>query len=83
MATTAMQKRDTQQNQVNVPERLEQARYFSPLVDIYENDDAFVFQADLPGVKPADLDIRYDNGVLAIEGKVAPRQPAEQNYVWR
>jgi HSP20 family molecular chaperone IbpA len=69
---------------VNVPERIEQnVTWFTPLVDIIESHDAFIFQADLPGVKAGDVDISYENGVLTLAGKVNPRQPAHHNYVWR
>jgi HSP20 family protein len=82
MANKAIQK--TQNQQVNIPERIEQnATYFTPLVDIVENNDAFVFQADLPGVKAGDVDISYENGVLTLTGKAAPRQSPEHRYVWR
>jgi HSP20 family protein len=80
MSDNAIQKRE---NTANVPERIEQATYFTPLVDIAETDDEFVFQADLPGVKAGDVDITYENDVLTIQGKVTPRQPAEQRYVWQ
>ena len=80
MENTAIQKNE---NQVNVPERIDQATYFTPLVDIVENSDAFIFQADLPGVKAGDVDISYENGVLTLSGKVNPRQPSGQNYIWR
>ena len=68
---------------VNVPERIEQTAYYTPLVDVVENNEAFVFQADLPGVKAGDVDVGFENGVLTIEGKVQPRQPAGQRYAWR
>ena len=80
MSDTAIQK---QQNNVQVPERIEQQTYYTPLVDITENDDGFLFQADLPGVSAGDVDVSYDNGVLTIAAKVQPRQPAGHNYVWR
>jgi HSP20 family molecular chaperone IbpA len=81
MENTAIQKNE---NQVNVPERIEQnAAWFTPLVDIIENSDAFIFQADLPGVKAGDVDISYENGVLTLAGKVHPRQPANHDYIWR
>ena len=69
MENTAIQKTEKQENRVDVPERLDQATYFTPLVDIIENNDAFIFQADLPGVKAGDVDISYENGVLTILGK--------------
>jgi len=80
MSDTAIQK---QENTVQVPERIQQQTYYTPLVDITENDEAFLFQADLPGVKPGDVDVSYDNGVLTIAAQVQPRQPAGHNYVWR
>ena len=84
---TAIEKRD-EQGTVNVPaERTESqqqaATYYTPLVDIAETPEGYMFLADLPGVKPADLDVTYDNGTLAIEAKVAARQPAGQRYAWR
>ena len=80
MSDTAIEKHE---NATNAPERIEQATYFTPLVDIIETGEEFIFQADLPGVKAGDVDVSYENGVLTIEGKVQPRQPAEQGYVWR
>ena len=81
-AGTAIEKRP-QAGTVNVPERIEQASYYTPLVDVMENDEAFVFQADLPGVRAGDVDVGFENGVLTIEGKVQPRHAAGRNYLWR
>ncbi|MCG6868831.1 MAG: Hsp20/alpha crystallin family protein [Gammaproteobacteria bacterium] len=41
---------------------------WAPAVDIKEEDDAFVLHADLPGVKPDDIEVNMDNGVLCIKG---------------
>jgi len=79
MSNTAIEKHD---NATSAPERVEQATYFTPLVDVIETGDGFIFQADLPGVKPADLDVSYRDGMLTIEGKVQPRQPAGHGYLW-
>jgi len=78
---TSIQNR--QNNTVNVPERMEQATYYTPLVDIIENADGFTFLADLPGVRAGDVDVTFDNGVLTISAKAHPRQQASQTYVWR
>jgi HSP20 family molecular chaperone IbpA len=80
MRNTTIQKRE---NQEPVPERIEQTSYFTPLVDIIDTDDEFVFEADLPGVKAGDVDITYDSNVLTIQGKVNPRQPQNQKYIWQ
>ena len=81
MSETAIQTQDTQQ--LSIPQRVENRTWYTPLVDIYETDESYVFQADLPGVKAEDLDISFENGVLTMEGRVGPRQPQGPNYMWR
>jgi HSP20 family molecular chaperone IbpA len=46
---------------------------YSPRFDIWENDDEMILYGDLPGVMPEDLDVRFENPVLTIHGKVSPR----------
>ena len=46
---------------------------FTPRVDIVETDEESLLLADLPGVKPEDVDVRFDNGELIIDGRCAPR----------
>ncbi|HET7811263.1 MAG TPA: Hsp20/alpha crystallin family protein [Steroidobacteraceae bacterium] len=41
---------------------------WSPAVDIHEEEQRFVLRADLPGVKPADIEITAEKGVLALRG---------------
>lgn len=81
MADTAIQKRDAQQ--VNIPDRIDQSATFTPLVDIFETNDEFIFQADLPGVKAGDIDVSYERGLLTISGKVQPRQTEQTRYLWQ
>jgi HSP20 family protein len=40
-----------------------------PRVDISENDDEFIVQTELPGLKKDDVQITFDNGALKIEGE--------------
>jgi HSP20 family molecular chaperone IbpA len=80
MSDTAIQKNE---NTATTPERLEQESYYTPLVDVIETDDAFIFQADLPGVRPEDVEINYENGVLTLSAKVQQRQPQNTNYIWQ
>lgn len=42
-----------------------------PRVDIYETDKELVLYGDLPGVAPADIDLRYERGELVLQGKIA------------
>jgi HSP20 family protein len=44
-------------------------RPWSPAVDILETEDALVLRADLPDVKPQDLDVRMENNTLTLSGK--------------
>ena len=41
---------------------------WSPAVDIHEEAGRFVVHADLPGVKPGDIEITADKGVLTLRG---------------
>ena len=40
-----------------------------PAVDIHEEDERFVLQADLPGVDPDAIEVTMENGLLTIQGK--------------
>ncbi|MBX3086337.1 MAG: Hsp20/alpha crystallin family protein [Anaerolineae bacterium] len=40
-----------------------------PAIDLKENDNAFVMQAELPGFTPEQIDVRVENGVLFLKGK--------------
>lgn len=42
---------------------------FSPRVDIFEREDLFVIEADLPGVSEKDIEIKYNDGVLTLKGE--------------
>src|SRR5688572_8719552 len=93
-SNTAIEKRPNNTETVNIPQQAEsdprpspaQAEaYYTPLVDIIENNDAFVFQADLPGATADTVVVSFHDGTLTIEAKVAPRHPQGQkaNYLWR
>jgi HSP20 family protein len=42
---------------------------WAPAVDIHEESQRFVVRADLPGVKPADIEVTADKGVLTLRGE--------------
>jgi HSP20 family protein len=54
---------------------------YTPRVDIVETEHELLLQADMPGVAPEDLDIRYENGELSLVGKVAPRYAGVEHLV--
>lgn len=40
-----------------------------PAVDIKEEEDRYVLHADIPGIKPEDIEITMEHGVLSIRGE--------------
>jgi HSP20 family molecular chaperone IbpA len=46
---------------------------FVPRIDIWEGEDELVLYADMPGVKPDNIDIRFENRELTIRGQICPR----------
>jgi len=44
-------------------------RVWSPMVDVYEDQDAIVIKTDLPGVSQDDIDIEMNNDMLTIRGE--------------
>jgi HSP20 family protein len=51
--------------------------FFTPRVDIYETDNELTLYADIPGVSPEDVDLRYEGGELVLRGRVKPRHRDE------
>jgi len=47
--------------------------FFTPRVDIVETEKELVVYADLPGVRPEDVELRYERGELILHGKVRTR----------
>ena len=45
-----------------------EAAGWTPSVDVYETADAFVVTAELPGLARADIDIRFHDGHLTLQG---------------
>jgi len=45
---------------------------FVPDCDVLENDEAIILVADLPGVRPENLDVDVREGVLTLTAKVDP-----------
>ncbi|MBI4524143.1 MAG: Hsp20/alpha crystallin family protein [Deltaproteobacteria bacterium] len=46
-----------------------EARGWNPSVDLYEAADAFVLEADLPGVKAENVKVEVQNGDLVLQGQ--------------
>jgi len=54
---------------------------FRPRFDIWETEHELVLCGDMPGVSPADLEVRFENKELTIHGKAPARhQDVEMLY---
>jgi HSP20 family protein len=42
---------------------------WTPSVDIYEGKDEIVLEAELPGMKPEDVDVSIENNIITIRGE--------------
>jgi HSP20 family protein len=47
---------------------------FVPLVDIEETEDAWIVEAEVPGVKPEDVTVEVRGSELAISGEIKERR---------
>ncbi|WP_431961433.1 Hsp20/alpha crystallin family protein [Actinacidiphila sp. bgisy160] len=47
---------------------------WSPLADMHETDDAYVIEAELPGIKCEDIDVEMDDQHLRITGEYKERE---------
>ena len=55
-----------------------------PALNVYEDGDTLVVEAQLPGLKPEDLEINVEQGVLTISGQTtAEEERKERTYVIR
>lgn len=72
-----------QQNEGNVAvaERTRNTATYTPRFDIVETDAELLLYGDLPGVDKDNLDIRFENGQLAIHAKIEPRH-TQREFVY-
>jgi HSP20 family protein len=64
------------------PRWAEPSAYYTPRVDVAENGDAYLFQADLPGTQAEDVDVSYQDGVLTLQARVRQRWPDGARPLW-
>lgn len=53
-----------------------------PRVDVLETEQELMLLADLPGVRPTDVDVRFENGELTIHGRRTPAHPNKKRALW-
>lgn len=52
---------------------------WAPAVDIKEESDKFVLHADLPGVKPEEIEVNMEGGILTIKGEKKSESKTEKD----
>jgi HSP20 family protein len=54
---------------------------WTPACDIYEDGEEIVVRAELAGVEPKDVEIRFENGVLTLKGeRKLEKEDRRENY---
>jgi HSP20 family protein len=54
---------------------------WTPSCDIYEDGDEIVVRAELAGVEPQDVELRFENGVLTLKGeRKLENEDQRENY---
>lgn len=63
-----MNEREMIKKEEAMPERRPEIPAVAPFVDIFENDNEILLQADMPGVDKKDITVGVDNGKLSLGG---------------
>ena len=58
------------QELANKEEKTTPGRYFVPAADIFETDEALTVILEMPGVEKSNVDVRVEDGVLSVVGKL-------------
>lgn len=59
------------------------AHAWSPALDVYEDKDNFVVQAELPGLKREDIEVSLHDGTLTISGERKAEQRSDDAEIYR
>ena len=68
---------DTAVNNVTESRTTEATRgsnYYAPPVDIFEDEKELTLFADLPGVRPENVELKYERGELILHGRTPQRK---------
>jgi HSP20 family protein len=56
-------------------------REWAPAIEMFEKDDKFVLRAELPGVKPEDIDVSVSDNILTVKGeRKSESEVKEEDY---
>ncbi len=57
------------------------ARRWSPALDVIETKDAFNIEVEVPGIRPEDINVTVDQGMLTVQGeRRAEEETKEREY---
>jgi HSP20 family protein len=59
------------------------SRVWVPAIDVVETQNAYVLYAELPGVDPSQIDIKFEQNVLTVRGTKASAFDAAKNGEYR
>lgn len=80
--TTSREMQPKEKQEVGKPEQTTEMPVFTPSVDIFETDHEITLLADLPGVKPENMNIDLNEDVLTLSGDIEPfENPDEQDIM--
>jgi len=57
--------------------------HWAPTVDIFEDDQAFVVKADLPGLEIKDIDLQIQENILTLKGERRMEKEVEKDRYHR
>jgi Molecular chaperone (small heat shock protein) len=64
------------------PEKFEWFEW-TPAIDVSETEDSIIVKADLPGVKPEDIEINISDNVLTIKGEKKREEEEKKENFYR
>lgn len=62
-------------------ERTETRPRYTPPTDIYEKEDGLVLLMDMPGVDEKNVEVKLEEGVLSVLGRVEPEDCGDRRLV--
>jgi HSP20 family protein len=63
------------------PVALTRSVTFEPLVDVWENDTEVIVEAELPGSRSGDIDLRLEGGSLVLSGELPESAQPRGSYL--
>jgi HSP20 family protein len=63
------------------PVALTRQATFEPSVDVWENDSEVLIEAELPGSRSGDIDLRLEGGSLVLSGQLPEKAEPTSSYL--